>query len=88
MEEPFSWQRFDRIAKTLEGLGYLVAFLGPLVGIALLIVGDFVIRVIGLTLIIGSFLAAAYHISFSLLMNAIHDITKHLEAQEAAQKRV
>ena len=87
MEDPFSWQRFDRIAKTLEGLGYLVAFLGPLVGIALLIVGDMVVRIIGLAMILASFLTAAYHISFSLLMNAIHDITKHLEAQDAAQKK-
>ena len=87
MEESFSWQRFDRIAKTLEGLGYLVAFLGPLVGIALLIVGDMVVRIVGLALIFGSFLTAAYHISFSLLMNAIHDITKHLEMQQAGEKK-
>ena len=82
MEESFSWQRFDRIAKTLEGLGYLAAFLGPLMGIALLIVGDFVVRIIGLAMIVASFLTAAYHISFSLLMNAIHDLTKHLEEQK------
>ena len=81
MEESFSWQRFDRISKTLEGLGYLVAFLGPLVGIALLIMGDFVVRIVGLALIFASFLTAAYHISFSLLMNAVRDITKKLEAQ-------
>jgi hypothetical protein len=85
MEEPFSWQRFDRIAKTLEGLGYLVAFLGPLIGIAMLIIGDFVVRMLGLALIVGSFLAAAYHISFSLLMNAVHDITKHIEEQKKQQ---
>ena len=87
MEESFSWQRFARIAKTLEGLGYMVAFLGPLVGIALLIVGDMVVRIVGLALIFGSFLTAAYHISFSLLMNAIHDITKHLEMQQAGEKK-
>jgi hypothetical protein len=85
MEDSFSWQRFDRIAKTLEGLGYLVAFLGPLVGIALLIVGDTVVRVVGLAMIFGSFLTAAYHISFSLLMNAVHDITKHIESQQKGQ---
>jgi hypothetical protein len=85
MEEPFSWQRFDRIAKTLEGLGYLVAFLGPLIGIAMLIIGDFVVRMLGLAMIVGSFLAAAYHISFSLLMNAVHDITKHIEEQKKLQ---
>lgn len=85
MEEPFSWQRFDRIAKTLEGLGYLVAFLGPLIGIAMLIIGDFVVRMLGLGLIVASFLAAAYHISFSLLMNAVHDITKHIEEQKKTQ---
>ncbi len=82
MEEPFSWQRFDRIAKTLEGLGYLVAFLGPLIGIAMLIVGDFLVRMLGIGLIVASFLVAAYHISFSLLMNAVHDLTRHMEEQK------
>ena len=81
MDDSFSWQRFDRIAKTLEGLGYLVAFLGPLAGIALLIVGDMVVRIVGLVMIFGSFLTAAYHISFSLLMNAVKDITKRLDEQ-------
>ena len=85
MEESFSWQRFDRIAKTLEGLGYLVAFLGPLAGIALLIVGDTVVRIVGLAMIFGSFLTAAYHISFSLLMNAVRDITRRLDAQAGAK---
>ncbi len=82
MEEPFSWQRFDRIAKTLEGLGYLVAFLGPLIGIAMLLVGDFLVRMLGIGLIVASFLVAAYHISFSLLMNAVHDLTRHMEEQK------
>ena len=85
MEESFSWQRFDRISKTLEGLGYLVAFLGPLAGIALLIVGDFVVRIVGLALIFASFLTAAYHISFSLLMNAVKDIIKRLDAQSGTK---
>jgi hypothetical protein len=37
---------------------------------------------VGLSLIFASFLIAAYHISFSLLMNAVHDLTKKLEEQQ------
>ena len=86
MDGTFSWQRFDRIAKVLEALGYVVAFFGPLAGIAMLIIGDWVTRILGISLILGSFLIAAYHISFSLLMSAVHDITKHIEAQSGEKR--
>jgi cyanate permease len=81
MEESFSWQRFERISKALESLGYLVAVFGPLVGIALLIIGDWTMRLMGIGVIVASALVAAYHISFSLLMNAVHDLTKRIESQ-------
>ena len=84
MDATFSWQRFDKIARVLEALGYVVALLGPLAGITMLIIGDWVTRILGLSIILGSFLVAAYHISFSLLMSAVHDITKHLEEKERA----
>jgi hypothetical protein len=80
MEENFSWQRFDRISKALESLGYLVAVFGPIAGIALLIFGDGIMRLMGVGVIVASALIAAYHISFSLLMNAVKDLTRHLEA--------
>ncbi len=82
MEETCNWQRFDRIAKALESLGYLVAVFGPLVGIVLLVIGDWAIRGVGVMVIVASVLVAVYHISFSLLMNAIKDLSKHLDAHE------
>jgi hypothetical protein len=36
-------------------------------------------------MIFASFLTAAYHISFSLLMNAVRDITRRLDEQKKAQ---
>jgi len=82
MEEPFSWKRFDSVARVLESLGYLAAVLGPLVGIAMLVLGSTPVRFMGIVVIGASVLIAAYHISFSLLMNAVHDITKHLELRD------
>jgi hypothetical protein len=82
MEEGFSWKRFDSIAKTLESLGYLAVVLGPLTGIAMLIIGSTPVRLMGLVVIGASVLVAAYHISFSLLMNAVHDITRQLESYQ------
>ncbi|HEY3296739.1 MAG TPA: hypothetical protein VGL38_15010 [bacterium] len=85
MEEPFSWQRFDSIAKVLGSLGYLAAVFGPLTGIAMLVLGSTAVRLAGIVVIGASVLIAAYHISFSLLMNAVHDITRHLELHEHEQ---
>ena len=82
MEESFSWRRFDSIARVLESFGYLAAVLGPLTGIAMLVFGSTPIRVVGLVVIGASVLIAAYHISFSLLMSAVHDITRHLELHD------
>ena len=79
MEKSFSWQNFDRMAKALESLGYVVVVVGLLVGIALFIMGGWMMRMIGLGIMAAGFLIAAYHISFSMLMNAIRDITKCLE---------
>lgn len=85
MEEPFSWKRFDSIARVLESLGYLAAVLGPLTGVAMLILGSTPIRLLGLVVIGASVLVAAYHLSFSLLMNAVHDIIRRLELHDREQ---
>ncbi len=82
MEVPFSWQRFERIARILESMGYLIAVFGPLLGVGMLVLGGGVIRVAGVGVIFGSILAAAYHIGFSMLMNAVRDVTKHLDTME------
>ena len=79
MNPSFSWQNFDRMARILESLGYMVAVFGPLLGIALLIFGSSQIRVLGLAVIVGSALTALYHISFSLLMDAVRTTTKRAE---------
>jgi hypothetical protein len=86
MDGTFSWQRFDRIARVLEALGYVVAFFGPLAGIVMFVIGDWITRIVGLSLIFASFLIAAYHISFSLLMNAVHDLTKKLEESKSSER--
>lgn len=74
MDESFSWKNFDRMAKVLESLGYIVAVFGPLVGIGMLILGDMAVKFMGIVTIVASFLVALYHISFSLLMGAIRNL--------------
>ena len=84
-DEPFSWQRFDRISRVLEGFGYLVVVFGTLVGLGMLVFGTSFLRMTGVAVLAGSVLVAAYHFSFSLLMNAVHDIGRHLDTVERKQ---
>lgn len=74
MDESFSWKSFDRMAKVLESMGYIVAVFGPLVGIGMLVLGDLAVKFMGIVTIVASFLVALYHISFSLLMGAIRNL--------------
>ena len=87
MDNPFSWQNFDRISGLLESVGYMVAVLGPIFGLGLLVFGCGLLRWIGIGVVIASVLIATYHLSFSLLMNAIRDLTKHLESLEAGHPK-
>ncbi len=82
MEPQFSWDSFDRIAKTLQSLGYVLIVFGPIIGCVLLVMGDTVIRLSGLVVIAASVFVALYHISFLLLMTAVHDLTKHISDLE------
>ena len=82
MDKLFSWQNYNRMAKGLESIGYVVIVFGPLSGIFLLIFGDMMFRFIGIGVILASFLVSLYHLSFSLLMNGIRDLKMKLEAYE------
>jgi len=84
MEQPFSWQVFDKMARTLEGLGYVVVTVGPIVGIVMLITGSSVGRVTGIAIIAGSVVVGLYHFSFSLLMVAMHHILRQLEESKSS----
>ncbi len=79
MEKSFSWQNFDRMAKALESVGYVVAVFGPIIGIALIIFGSSMMQLGGIGLIIASVLIAMYHISFVLLMHGMKDLTDQVE---------
>ena len=78
MEPQFSWDNFDRIAKTLLSLGYVMIVIGPLVGLVMMVMGDTLVRFTGIAVIAGSIFIALYHISFSLLMGALHEVIRHL----------
>jgi hypothetical protein len=82
MEQPFSWRSFDQMARALQSIGYLVVVFGPLVGLAVVIMGAGMMRVVGIGIIGASVFLAMYHMSFSLLMNAMHDMVKRLESVE------
>lgn len=74
MQKHFSWVSFDRMSAALEAMGYIIAVFGPLIGIALAILGSGFVRVTGVGIVFASILIALYHVSFSLLMNAIHQL--------------
>jgi vacuolar-type H+-ATPase subunit I/STV1 len=76
MEKSFSWQNFEKMSRALESLGYLVIVVGPIAGIVLLFAGDAMMKLLGAMVILASILIALYHISFSMLMNAIQDLSK------------
>jgi hypothetical protein len=76
MSPSFSWQNFDRMSRVLESLGYMVAVFGPLIGVAILIFGSSVMRLMALVIIVASVLIALYHISFALLMDAVRSQLK------------
>jgi hypothetical protein len=78
MEPQFSWESLDRLAKTLQSIGYIVIVFGPIIGLVMLVMGETVIRLSGLAVIIGSILIALYHLSFALVMSALHDVVRHL----------
>lgn len=82
MEPQFSWETLDRLAKTLQSIGYIVIVFGPIVGLVMLIMGETMIRMTGLAIIFGSILIALYHLSFSLVMIALHDLLKHLPPEK------
>ncbi len=79
MEKSFSWKNFDRMAKALESVGYVVAVFGPIIGIALILFGGSMMQLAGIGLIIASVLIAMYHISFVLLMHGMKDLTAQVE---------
>lgn len=80
--QPFSWTSFDRTARALQSLGYLVAVFGPLAGLGMIVFGDTVIRLAGVAVLLASFLIALYHISFSLLMSALRDLAKGKDTEK------
>jgi len=82
MEQSFSWRSFDQMARALQSVGYLVVVFGPLIGLAILVLGSGMMRVVGVAVIGASLILALYHMSFSLLMNSIHDLAKRLEDVE------
>lgn len=84
MEQPFSWQIFDKMARTLEGVGYIVITVGPIVGLVMLITGGGVGRATGVAIILGSFLISLYHFAFSLLMAAMHHLLRQLQDGQSA----
>lgn len=81
MDHKFSWKRFENITRVVESLGVVVIVLGPITGLVLFIVGDFILRLIGILLFFASFLIALYHISLSLMMGGLRDLMKRLDNQ-------
>lgn len=68
MDKSFSWENFERMAKALESLAYIVLVCGPLLGLSLIIFGELLFKMVGLAIIFASILITVYHLSFSLLM--------------------
>ncbi len=80
MKKANLWRKFDRMSIVLESISYLIVIFGPLLGIAMLILGGSAIRFAGLILLLVSILFALYHYSFSLLMRAVKEISNRLDS--------
>ena len=78
MDSSFSWKNYHRWADTLQSIGFVFLIIGPLVGIVLLVVGDLMLKLMGVIAIAASILICLYHMSFCLLMNAIEQIKDQL----------
>ena len=76
MERTFSWKKYDRMARTLESLAYVVIVVGPIVGVEFILQGDLAARLSGVAMIFGSILISMYHMSFALLMDGIREALK------------
>lgn len=82
MDQPvFSWRSFDRMSQVLQSVGYVVIVFGSIAGIVMVAVGDNVVRMMGFVTIGASVLVCLYHMSFSMLMSAFHDLAEHVEKQ-------
>lgn len=67
------------MSHALESLGYVVMVLGPLLGIGFIVFGNTIFLITGVLIIFASFLISLYHLSFSLLMNGMRDLTRMLK---------
>lgn len=81
MDSKFNWDKFNRMSNALESLCYVVIVLGPLAGIGLIIIGDFVTKLVGVGVIFASVLISLYHLSFSLLMNGFRELAEKVEGR-------
>lgn len=82
MEQPvFSWRSFDRMSQVLQSVGYVVIVFGTLGGLALAIMGESLMRLVGLVAVAMSILLGLYHMSFAMVMLAMHNLLRHIEGE-------
>ncbi|NUO20160.1 hypothetical protein HUU59_12000 [bacterium] len=81
MEQPvFSWRSFDRMSQVLQSVGYVVVVFGTITGLIVTAMTDSYIRLAGVMLIVLSVLIGLYHVSFSMVMTAMHKLMSRLDA--------
>ena len=76
MEESKFWPMFERTRASFEALAIVIVIFGPITGIVLLIMGDLLVKMVGLGVIFFSMLLALYHLGYSMLMRAILFLAK------------
>lgn len=80
MEQPvFSWRSYDRMSQVLQSVGYVVVVFGTIAGLVIVAMGESLMRLGGFFLIGFSILLGLYHVSFSMVMTAMHRVMRRLD---------
>lgn len=87
MEQPiFSWRSYDRMSQLLQSVGYVVVVFGTIAGLFILAMGESLMRLVGLFTVAASVLLGLYHVSFSMLMTALHNMIRRMDGEKLEDK--
>ncbi|MBL0061435.1 MAG: hypothetical protein IPP40_12280 [bacterium] len=87
MEQPvFSWRSFDRMSQVLQSVGYVVIVFGTIAGLLIATMGESLVRLAGIFTVALSILLGLYHVSFSMLMAAMHNMIRRLDGEKTQEE--
>ncbi|MCL4305598.1 hypothetical protein KJZ99_06765 [bacterium] len=87
MEQPvFSWRSYDRMSQILQSVGYVVVVFGTIAGLFIAATSESLLRLAGVFIVAMSILLGLYHVSFSMLMTAMHNMIRRMDGERAPEE--